>query len=169
MDYLRRTKDFPITKRALQDLPFLHQTYLFHEPDLIIVEPFFRNLSTIIPSRNRTEFYVKTFPGWGNHLAIGHLHRAFHRAVKVSNRTSVVSLTEKNLVWPVYEMVVWKCLEKLYRFQIVIVSASRGFRLARPVYRNILGVPLPKRLPIVARRPRIPRVVERLHQVQKIF
>src|SRR3989441_3065282 len=96
-------------------------------------------------------------------LPVKTLQRTSMRARPSRHRTSMVALTEENHVRIILNMVL-DSMEEPNRLRMVRVPSPRGSGCPRPVKRHILSMTLHESLPV----PRIPSIIQRLHQ-PKIF
>lgn len=150
-------------------MSFLHQSDLLHQSNLVVEEPLFSNLPSTIPGGDGAKFDVEALSGRLNYLAVGCFHLSFHRAVEVGDRASMIPLLEKDLVWPIYQMIVGKSLEEFYSLQVMVLASPRRFGLTRPVNGYVLGMTLSEGLPQWAFGSSVPSVVQGLHQVREVF
>src|SRR6267143_422179 len=95
--------------------PGLTQSYLLHQPDEVVEESLFDDLSFVVPVGYGAELHLEAFVRRRDHLSIRGLHGSLEGAGEVGHRAGPVILTEEDLVWVVDQMVVWEGLEELHR------------------------------------------------------
>src|SRR5436309_449788 len=138
---------------------------LLHESHEVVEQPFLGDFPGLIPRGDGAELDVEALVGRWDDFAFGRLHGSLHRPVEVCDGAGVIALREQDLVRPVDQMVVREDLEKLLCLGFVIVSSPRGIRLSWPVHRGVLGMPLPEDRPVLL----VPRIVQRLHELDELF
>jgi hypothetical protein len=99
-----------------------------------------------------------------DHFAVGYRHRPSHGPAKLDDCACPITLRNHDLVWIVDEMLVGKRFEKRKRLLLMSFYSMRR-RLVGPSYDAILRVALVEGSKLL----RIPRVIQRLHQVQVLF
>src|SRR6267143_6625137 len=137
----------------------LHQSNLPHESDLVVEEPLFSNLTSIVPGGDGAKLNMEALSRRLNYLTVGCFHLSFHCSVEISYRASVIVLLEQNLVRSIHQMVIRKSLEEFYSFQVMVIASSRRFELTRPVDGDVLSMTLSEGLPQRTLRSRVPSVV----------
>src|SRR5438552_3100376 len=138
---------------------------LLHESDEVVEQSLLGDLPGLIPRGDGAELDVEALVGRWDDFAFGRLHGSLHRPEEVGDGAGVIALREQDLVRPVDEMVVREDLEELLCLGFVIVSSPRGIRLSWPVHRGVLGMPLPEDRPVLL----VPRIVQRLHELDELF
>src|SRR5438132_2949054 len=138
---------------------FLHQSNLFHQSDLVVVEPLFRNLASIVPGGDGAKLHMEAPSRRLNYLTVGCFHLSFHCSIEIRNRTGVIVLLEQDLVGSIYQMVIGKSLEEFYSFQVMVTPSPSRFGLTGPVDGDVLSMTLSEGLPQRTLVSRVPSVI----------
>src|SRR6267378_6981411 len=105
----------------------LHQSNLPHESDLVVEEPLFSNLTSIVPGGDGAKLHMEALSRRLNYFTVGCFHLSFHCSVEIGHRAGVIVLLEYNLVRSIYQMVIGESVEELYGFQVMVIASSRRF------------------------------------------
>ena len=73
---------------------FLHQSNLLHESDLVVEEPLFSNLASIVPGGDGAKLHMEALSRRLNYFAVGCFHLSFHCSVEIGYRAGVIVLPE---------------------------------------------------------------------------
>jgi hypothetical protein len=89
----------------------LHQPDLLHQ-GYLVVEEFLLDDLPVLPVRYRAELDLELFPCRGNDLSVRTGHRALEGSGEIGDRAGTVTLTEKNFVRPVSDLIVGESFEE---------------------------------------------------------
>src|SRR5207253_8848827 len=126
---------------------FLRQSDLLHQSDLVVEEPLFSNLASIVPGGDCAKLHVEAPSRRLNYFTVGCFHLSFHCSIEIGYRAGVIVLLDQNLVRSICQMVIGKGLEEFYSFQIMVIPSPRRFGLTWPVDSDILSMTLSEGLP----------------------
>src|SRR5207302_8092428 len=125
----------------------------------VVEEPLFSNLASIVPSGDGAKLHMEAPSRRLNYFTVGCFHLSFHCSIEIRYRAGVIVLLEKNLVRPIYQVVIGKGLEEFYSFQVMVTTSPRRFGLTRPVDGDVLSMTLPEGLPQWTLGSSVPSVV----------
>jgi hypothetical protein len=130
-------------------LLLFHQAELRHQPNQAIKEVLF-HYPAILPACHCAKVHLEFLVRLRNHLSIKASQGTAVRAGEPGYGASPLSLAKAHLVRVVLHVIVWERLEKILAFLSMSLYPFGRMRLARPVYDNVIRMPLAKRIPILS-------------------